>query len=157
MSVRFVDVSLYICFVCMLCCVCNGYLPSHSSSTAKSPHSMLLRKSLNTCYRLPKYEGVNILWIWIEKREETIRSDPLTKVPSYVFVTCKFPTCRPIWYLRSVPVCERMPAYISSSKQRARNVKNRALTRTQSRFRPGYPTISERDEVPSHNYFASRC
>jgi hypothetical protein len=144
----------------MLCCVCNGHLPSYPSSTAKSPHRKL-RKSLNTCYRFPKDEGVNILWMQIEKRGEMIRCDPLTKVPSYVFVTCKFPTCRPIWYLRSVPVCENASVHQQQQQQQNKegscNVKNRALTRTQSRFRPGYPTTPERDGEPSRNYFASRC
>lgn len=116
----FCVILLYIfAFFVVLCCVCNGNLPSYPSSTAKTPHRKL-RKSLNTCYRLPKDEGVNILWMQIEKRGEMIRRDPLTKVPSYVFVTCKFPTCRPIWYLRSVPVCENASVHQQQQAEQRR-------------------------------------
>jgi len=58
-SVRSVEILLYIRFVCMLCCVCNGYLTPFLRREIAS-HRML-RKSLNTCYRFPKDKGVNIL------------------------------------------------------------------------------------------------
>jgi hypothetical protein len=50
------------CLYALLLFVMDKAFPSHPFLTAESPHNML-RKSLNTCYRFPKHEGVNVLLI----------------------------------------------------------------------------------------------